>query len=104
MTDMPMVSVVVPVYNTEKFLSKCIESILKQTYKKIELVLVDDYSTDSSGEICKQYANLDKRVKYIRQNKNGGVCKARNTGIKSSVGRYICFIDADDFIVENFIE
>lgn len=92
-----LVSVIVPVYNSEKYLEECIESILNQTYTNIELLLVDDGSSDDSGIICKRYAEKDERVLYFYK-KNGGVSSTRNYGIEKSKGRYIVFIDGDDLI------
>ena len=94
---MDKVSIVVPVYCVEKFLPKCTESILTQTYSELELLLIDDGSTDRSGEICDEYADLDKRVKVIHK-KNGGVSTARNIGIRHASGKYMMFVDADDWI------
>ena len=104
MLNKPIVSVVVPVYNAEQFLSECIESVLRQSYRDIQLILIDDSSTDDSGRICQQYTKQDNRIHYIRQSNNGGVCKARNTGINKANGKYICFMDSDDFIEEDYIE
>lgn len=92
-------SVIVPVYNAEKYLSECIESILNQTYKEFELILVDDGSTDNSRNICEDYAQKDSRIKVIHQ-KNQGVIKARFAGADESRGEYITFVDADDWIHE----
>lgn len=91
------VSVIVPVYNVEKYLGKCIESILRQTYKNFEMILVDDGSKDSSSVICKKYENLDKRVKYVYQD-NKGLSGARNTGLDVATGDYVFFVDSDDYI------
>ena len=91
----PLISVIVPVYNSEKHLKKCIDSVFSQTYQNWELVLVDDGSSDTSGEICDYYSWSDKRVKVIHQN-NAGVSAARNTGIETAGGQYIMFIDSDD--------
>lgn len=98
-----LISVVVPVYNVKQYLEKCICSIMKQTYKNIEIILVDDGSTDGSGTICDEYA---KKYDYILavHKKNGGLADARNYGIEHCNGEYICFIDSDDFITENMIE
>lgn len=93
----PLISVVVPVYNTEKYLSECIESILSQNLKDFELILVNDESTDNSLDICKKYSNKDKRIHIIDQ-KNQGVTAARNHGVNASKGKYIVFIDSDDTI------
>ena len=93
----PEISIIVPVYNTENYLDKCIESILTQSFKNIELILVDDGSTDSSGDICDKYRLLDDRVVVIHQ-ENQGQGGARNRGIELSRGKYIGFVDSDDFI------
>ena len=100
---MPKVSVVVPVYNTEQYLEKCIESVLKQTEKNFELILVNDGSTDSSGAICDKYSRIDERVRVIHKG-NGGVSKARNTGIDNSRGEYITFVDSDDYLERDYLE
>lgn len=98
-----LISIIVPVYNASNYLEVCIESILKQKYKNIELLLIDDGSTDNSKEICLEYSNNDKRVNYYYK-KNGGVSSARNYGIKKSKGEFIFFIDADDWLEENSLE
>ena len=98
-----LVSIIVPIYNTEKYLKRCIDSIVNQTYKNIEIILVDDESTDNSCIVCDEYASLDNRIKVIRK-KNGGVASARNKGLDSSKGEYICFVDSDDWIEKNMIE
>lgn len=94
------ISIIVPVYNVENFISTCIESILNQDYFNIELILVNDGSTDASGEICDYYSKKDKRVKVYHK-ENGGQSSARNLGIKMSTGDYIAFLDSDDFWIEN---
>lgn len=94
---MPRLSVIVPVYNTEKYLRECIDSILAQTFTDFELILVDDGSADQSGVICDEYSQLDGRIKVIHQN-NGGVTVARKQGLKVAVGEYISFVDSDDWI------
>lgn len=98
-----MISVIVPIYKSEKYLNRCVNSLIAQTYKNIEIILVDDGSSDSSGKICDKYAVLDKRVKVIHQ-KNGGVCKARNAGMDFASGKYISFLDADDNLYINALE
>lgn len=98
-----LISVIVPVYNVEKYLSRCLESIINQTYKNIEVVCIDDGSPDKSINILKQYEKKDKRIKIIRQ-ENKGLSGARNTGIKKSNGEYIFFVDSDDWLPENAIE
>ena len=99
----PLVSVVIPVYNVEKYLEACIDSILQQTYEKIEIILVDDGSTDSCGKICDEYASKDSRLKVLHKG-NGGLSSARNAGIKVATGEWITFIDSDDYISEVYIE
>jgi glycosyltransferase involved in cell wall biosynthesis len=98
-----LISIIVPIYKVEKYLKKCIESILKQTYKNIEIILVDDGSPDNCGEICDDYKQMDKRIKVIHKN-NGGLSEARNYGIREARGDYLLFVDSDDFIAENICE
>ena len=100
---MPFVSVIVPVYKAENFLPKCIDSILNQTYKDFELILVNDGSPDKSGKICDKYSEKDNRIIVIHK-KNGGVSSARNIGIENATGKYICFVDSDDFLENNYLE
>lgn len=95
-----LISVVVPVYNAEKYLDKCIQSIINQKYSNLEIILVDDGSKDNSLELCKKYAENDKRIKVIHK-ENGGVSTARNSGIEAVSGDFIAFIDSDDYIDEN---
>lgn len=97
-----MVSVVVPIYGVEDYLENCVNSILNQTYKNIEIILVDDGSPDKCGKICDDYAILDSRVKVLHK-KNGGLSDARNVGIEVACGKYITFIDSDDYISEDYI-
>lgn len=97
---MPIISIIVPVYNVEEYLSKCIESVVNQLYRDWELLLVDDGATDSSGEICNQYQHLDRRIKAFHK-KNGGISSARNYGMDKALGEYIIFLDADDYWIEN---
>lgn len=94
---LPLISVIVPVFNVEKYLCKCIDSILNQTYKNLEIILIDDGSTDKSGTICDTYTKKDSRIKVIHQN-NEGLSAARNAGLDIAKGDYISFIDSDDFI------
>lgn len=98
-----MISVIVPIYNSEKYLRQCVDSLIHQTYKDIEIVLVDDGSTDSSPEICDNYAKMDSRIKVVHQ-KNARIGAARNHGIEVSTGEYITFIDSDDFLTPNAYE
>lgn len=93
----PKISVIVPVYNVEKSIRQCIDSILAQTFTDFELLLIDDGSTDKSGIICDDYGNLDKRVRVFHK-KNGGVSSARNLGLDNAIGQYICFCDSDDYV------
>ena len=93
----PKISIIVPVYNVEQYLSKCIDSILNQTFKDFELILINDGSTDKSGDICDFYKQKDKRIKVIHKN-NEGVAKTRNVGIANANAEYIGFIDSDDWI------
>ena len=97
------ISIIVPVYNAEKYLEKCIESILGQTYDDWELLLINDGSVDASGKICDFYASKDERIKAFHQD-NAGVSVARNFGIKESCGEFLTFVDSDDYITENHIE
>ena len=99
----PLVSIIIPVFNAEKYLKKCIESVINQTYQNIEVILIDDGSTDNSPLIYREYARKDNRLKINRQ-KNLGVFAARNNGIRRATGEYIIFIDADDWIEVNMIE
>lgn len=98
----PLLSIVIPVYNVEQYLVRCINSILRQSYKDFEIILIDDGSTDNSGKICDQYVNIDNRIKVIHQT-NCGVSSARNAGLSFCKGMYITFVDADDW-VENIYE
>lgn len=98
-----MISVIVPVYKVEKYLRKCVESIQKQTYTDLEIILVDDGSPDRCGEICDELATEDKRIKVIHQ-KNEGLSCARNVGIANSSGEYISFVDSDDYIADQMLE
>lgn len=97
------VSVVVPIYNVEAYLARCIDSILKQTYSNLEIILVDDGATDCSGEIVDRYAGLDNRIIPIHKI-NGGLSDARNAGIDIATGDYICFVDSDDLIHPQYVE
>lgn len=99
----PLVSVIVPIYNVEKYLKRCVESILKQEYKNIEIILVDDGSPDNCGNICDEYEKSDGRIKVIHK-QNGGLSDARNTGIKFSNGDYYTFVDSDDYIAPYMIK
>lgn len=99
----PLVSVIIPIYNVEKYISECLDSIINQTYKNLEIILVDDGSPDSSGKMCDKYASSDLRIKVIHK-ENGGVSTARNAGIEISTGEWIYFIDPDDIAEKDLID
>ena len=103
MENNDLISIIVPIYKVEKYLRVCINSIIGQTYKNIEIILVDDGSPDNCGEICEEYSKMDFRIKVIHK-KNGGLSDARNVGIQNSNGKYICFVDSDDYIDSKFVE
>ena len=103
MSDKPLISVIVPVYNVERYLPRCIESILKQTYTNFELILVDDGTPDRSGIICDRYAEKDSRIRVIHK-ENGGVSTARNAGIDAAKGEWITFVDSDDWVSVKYLE
>lgn len=98
-----LVSVIIPVYNVEKYLNRCVRSIRRQTYKNLEIILVDDGSPDGSGAMCDRFAAEDSRIKVIHK-ENGGLSDARNCGVASAAGNYIVFLDSDDYVAENHIE
>ncbi|HFD6724085.1 TPA: glycosyltransferase family 2 protein, partial [Enterococcus faecium] len=97
------VSVIVPIYNVEKYLRKCVDSLLSQTLKEIEIVLVDDGSPDASGEIADEYQKKYSNVKTIHR-ENGGLGPARNTGIENATGEYVAFLDSDDWVESDMYE
>ena len=103
MKNSPFVSIIVPVYNVEQYLPRCVDSLINQTYQNIEIILVDDGSPDNCGKICDEYAKQDQRVKVIHK-PNGGLSDARNVGIENSQGDYLMFIDSDDWIELNTCE
>ena len=103
MNQNPRISVIVPVYNVEQYLPRCVESILAQTYENLEILLVDDGAKDGSGAICDAYARQDERVKVIHK-ENGGLSSARNAGIDASTGEYLSFVDSDDWIEPDMYE
>lgn len=96
-------SIIVPVYDVEQYLENCINSVLNQSFRHFQLILVDDGSKDSSGEICDRFAQKDSRVKVIHK-PNAGVSAARNTGIDIATGQFICFIDSDDWIESEYLQ
>ncbi len=97
------ISIIVPIYKTEKYIDRCIKSIIAQTYNNIEIILVDDGTPDKAGIICDKYADMDNRIKVIHQ-KNAGQSAARNNALKIATGDYYCFIDSDDYVAENLLE
>lgn len=98
-----LISVIVPVYKVEKYLPKCVESIMGQSYKNLEIILVDDGSPDDCGKLCDEYAAKDSRVKVIHK-KNGGLSDARNVALDVMAGDYVTFIDSDDYVANDFVE
>ena len=98
-----LVSIIIPVYNVEKYLDRCVQSVKEQTYQDLEIILVDDGSTDHSGELCDKYAKADSRMIAIHK-ENGGLSSARNRGMEIAQGKYITFLDSDDYLAEDFIE
>lgn len=99
----PLISIIIPIYKVEEYLSRCIESVINQTYHSLEIILVDDGSPDNCGEICEQFASIDKRIKVIHK-KNGGLSDARNAGMQAMSGKYVLFVDSDDTIRTDHIE
>lgn len=100
---MDLISIVVPVYNVEKYLNKCVDSLINQTYPNIEIILIDDGSEDTSGKKCDEFADSDSRIKVIHK-KNGGLSDARNAGIEIASGKYIMFVDSDDYVMPEMVE
>ena len=98
-----VVSVIIPIYKVEEYIYDCIESVIKQSYRNLEIILVNDGSPDKCGEICNDYSKKDNRIKVIHK-ENGGLSSARNVGLYNSSGKYIVFIDSDDFVKEDYIE
>lgn len=99
----PLISIIVPIYNVEPYLRKCIDSIINQTYKNLEIILVDDGSPDNCGSICDEYAKTDSRIKVIHK-VNGGLSDARNAGLRIATGEWITFVDSDDWLENNALE
>ncbi|MDO5481838.1 MAG: glycosyltransferase [Bacteroidaceae bacterium] len=99
----PLISIIVPIYKVEEYLEECVQSLLKQTYKNLEIILVDDGSPDNCPQMCDYYAQKDKRIKVIHK-KNGGLSSARNAGLDIATGEYIGFLDSDDFIAGDMYE
>lgn len=103
MISTSLISIIIPIYNVEKYLPKCLDSVISQTYTNIEIILVNDGSTDSSGLICDDYALKDSRIKVIHK-ENGGVSSARNIGLDTASGDYVMFVDSDDYVEVDFCE
>ena len=97
------ITVIVPVYNVENYLNKCLDSLINQTYKNLEIIVINDGSTDNSGEICQEYAQKDNRITYVEQ-ENGGLSDARNAGLERMTGSYVTFVDSDDWVEPNYVE
>ena len=97
-----VVSVIVPVYNVQQYLPQCIESILAQTYQRLEIILVDDGSTDGSGKLCDEFAQRDRRIKVIHK-PNGGLSDARNAGTAACSGEFVLYLDSDDYLNQNAV-
>ena len=101
--DNDLISIIVPVYNVEPYICRCLDSVIKQTYKNLEIIIVDDGTPDNSGVICDEYASRDSRIKVIHK-KNQGLGMARNTGMDNMNGKYFACLDSDDYIESNHIE
>ena len=99
----PTVSVIMPVYNAKEYVADAVKSVLNQTFKDFELILVDDGATDGSSQICDKYAETDDRITVIHK-ENGGICSARNAGMECAKGKYLAFCDHDDIYLENYLE
>ncbi|MEC4115183.1 glycosyltransferase [Myroides pelagicus] len=103
MNSYPLISIIIPVYNVEAYLTECLESLVNQTYTNLEIILINDGTKDNSAEICKLYAEKDKRIIFLEK-ENGGISSARNLGIDHANGEYISFVDSDDFIHHKYFE
>ena len=101
--DQRLISIIVPVYNVEQYIDRCIKSVLNQTYRNIEVILVDDGSPDRCGDICDDYKNTDSRVRVLHK-ENGGLSSARNTGMAAAKGKFFCFVDSDDWLDPNYVQ
>ncbi len=101
---MSKISVIIPIYNVEKYLEKCLESVINQTYKDLEIICVDDCSPDNSNKIVQEYLKKDSRIKLIQREKNGGLSAARNSGLNKATGEYVYFLDSDDWIDLDYLE
>lgn len=101
--DKPLISVIIPVYNAEKYLERCVKSVLGQTYSNLEILLVDDGSPDNCGRMCDEFAAIDSRIRVIHK-ENGGVASARNAALDAMTGKYVTFVDSDDYAAEDYIQ
>ena len=97
------ITVIIPVYNTEKYLERCLNGIVDQTYRNLEILLIDDGSTDSSGDICRSFAEKDDRITVLKK-ENGGQASARNLGLDRMTGKYVAFVDSEDYVSPDYIE
>ena len=97
------VSVIVPVFNVEKYLRQCLDSILQQTYQNLEIIIINDGSTDGSDAICREYAGKDSRISYFAK-ENTGISDTRNVGIRQATGEYVTFVDSDDWVEHTYVE
>ena len=104
MINMELISVIIIAYNVENYIRKCLDSVVNQTYTNLEIIIVDDASTDKTDDICREYQKTDKRIKYIRHRTNRGQAIARNTGLDNATGDYIGFIDSDDYVLPDYYE
>jgi len=103
MVNIPLISIIIPVYKVELYLKKCVDSVLAQTYANLEIILVDDGSPDNCGKICDEYAEMDERVRVVHK-ENGGLSDARNAGLDIMNGEYVAFVDSDDWVMPKYIE
>ena len=105
MNEIDLLTIIVPIYNVDKYLNRCLDSLVNQSYKNIEILLIDDCATDKSSIIAKKYeSNFPLRIKYYKRKQNGGLAAARNTGIELASGDYLSFIDSDDWVNLDFIK
>ena len=96
-----LITIIIPIYNVEKYLRECLDSVINQTYKKLQIILIDDGSNDNSGKICDEYKEKDNRIEVMHK-ANGGVSSARNAGLKIAKGDYITFVDGDDYLDKDY--
>lgn len=101
MNNYPLISLIIPCYNAEQTLRKCLYSVIRQSYNNLEVILIDDGSTDGSAKIYEEFRLKDKRIKILKQD-NAGVAKARNNGVEAATGEYICFVDSDDWVEPDY--